>query len=127
MAYGKDRTVIQATIPSGTSLSNEINVNGKRIIGVQMPAAWDAAGIAFQALIAEPAALPKVPVYGNVVDNAGAAVGLTGAGVQAGAYVAIPDTVPLYALGRILIRSGTNAAPVNQTANRTLGIVCVDI
>jgi len=123
----RDRQVISVAIASGQSLSGEVNVNAKRIVGVIMPAAWDAAGIAFRALVAEPSALPKVPVYGDVVDSAGAAVGLTGAGVAAGAYVTIADTVALIGLGRILIRSGTNAVPVNQTANRTIGLVVVDV
>jgi hypothetical protein len=74
--------------------------------------------------IAEPSALPKVPVYGSVQDSAAAAVNITGP--VAGAYVAIADTLALQGLGRILVRSGTNAAPVNQTANRTLFLVCVD-
>ena len=123
MSYGRDRTLVPVTITSGTSLSAEVNVGAGRIVGILMSAGWDAAGIAFQALISEPSALPKVPVYGSVQDAAGAAVNILAP--VAGAYVAIADTVALIGLGRILVRSGTNAVPVNQTANRTLTLVVV--
>lgn len=121
----RDRQIINATIASGTSASAEVNVGAKRIVGIIMPAAWDAAGIAFQALVAEPSALPKVPVYGNVVDQGHTAVAITTPG--AGEYVAIADTQALIALGRIKVISGTNALPVNQTAQRVVGLVCVDV
>lgn len=125
MSYGRDRVVIPVQIPIGTSLSNEVVVGSLRIIGIQMPAGWDAAGIAFQALIREPSALPKVPVYGNVVDAAGAAVNVTGAGVAADGYVSIADITSIIGLGRIKVRSGTNAIPVNQTATRDFFLVCI--
>jgi len=44
----------------------------------------------------------------------------------AGAYIAIPDTLALIALGRIMVRSGTNASPVNQGAERNFALVCID-
>lgn len=124
MARG--RTVVPVRIPTGTSLSQEINIDSLTIVGIIMPPAWDAAGIAFQALVAEPSALPKVPVYGNVVDQAAAAINITG--VTAGVYVAISRQVAqsLTALGRMLVRSGTNAVPVNQTAQRDFYLVCVE-
>lgn len=124
MARG--RTVVPVRIPTGTSLSQEINIDSLTIVGIIMPPVWDAAGIAFQALVAEPSALPKVPVYGNVVDQAAAAINITG--VTAGVYVAISRQVAqsLTALGRMLVRSGTNAVPVNQTAQRDFYLVCVE-
>lgn len=124
MSYGRDRTLVPVTIAGGASLSGEVNVGGGRIVGILMPAAWTAAGIAFQALLREPAALPKVPVYGSVQDAAGAAVNiLTPA---ADSYVAIADTVALVGLGRILVRSGTNAVPVAQAAARDFFLVVID-
>lgn len=124
MSYGKDRTIVAVTILNGTSLSAEVNLNGKRIVGIVMPAAWTAAGIAFQALLDEPSALPKVPVFGNVVDVAGAEVVVTAA---ASTYIAAAATAALYALGRIKVRSGTNAVPVNQGADRTIKLVVEDL
>lgn len=119
-----NRTVVPATIQSGGSLSGEVTLGGKRLVGIIMPTGWDAAGLAFQALISEPSALPKAPVYGNVTDQAGAAIAVT---VAASVYVALAPTAAFLGLGRILVRSGTNAAPVNQTANRTIGLVVDDI
>lgn len=117
------RTVIAATIASGTSLSAEVNVDRLTIVGIQMPAGWDAAGIAFQALIRE-SGNPAVPVYGSVQDQAGTAVGITSPALDT--YVAVAPTIALRGLGRIKVRSGTNAAPVNQTATRVLYLVCID-
>ena len=124
MSYGRDRVVIPVTIASGTSLSGEVNVNDLRIVGIQMPAGWDAAGIAFKALVRE-SGNPAVPVFGNVQDAAGAAVGITTPALDT--YVAIAPTVALVGLGRIQVRSGTNAAPVSQTATRVLYLVCVAV
>lgn len=123
MSYGKDRTLVPVQIPIGTSLSLEVNVGTGQIVGILMPAAWTAAGIAFQALVREPSALPKVPVYGAVVDAAAAAINITG--VVADTYVALPSTLALRSLGRILVRSGTNAIPVNQAATRDFFLVVV--
>jgi hypothetical protein len=122
MTYGTDRMVVPVTIPAGTALSNEVNVADKRIVGIIMPAAWTAANLSFKALTSEPSALPKVPVYGEVVDNAGSAVSVTAA---AAVYIALADTFPGEAWGRIIVRSGTSGVPVNQGADRTLGLVCV--
>lgn len=119
-----NRTVVPAVIPIGTSLSGEVTLGGKRLVGIIMPAAWDAANLAFQALLAEPSTLPKTPVYGNVVDQAGAAIAITAA---ASVYIALAPTAAFLGLGRILVRSGTNAIPVNQTAARTIGLVVDDI
>lgn len=122
MSYGRERTLVPVTIPNGGSLSAEVNVGGLRIVGIQMSAAWTAAALTFQALIAEPSALPKVPVFGEVVDGAAAAI--TVATPTAGTYLALADTVALIALGRIKVRSGTAGLAVNQAADRALVLVC---
>lgn len=113
-ATRSDRIVLQVDIASGTSLSGEVNVGPHRIVGVQMPAGWDAAGITFQALVRD-------GTFGNVHDQAGTEVAITSP--AADRYVAIADTVALLGLGRVKVRSGTGATPVNQTANRTLYLI----
>lgn len=118
---GADRQVIPVTIPNGGSLSAEVNVGGYRIAGIQMPAAWDAAGLALHALVNQVGA---TTTFGAVVDNAGADLVLAAA-PGAGEYVALPPTAPLVGLGRIKVLSGTIAAPVNQTADRVLRLVLV--
>lgn len=122
--YGTDRTVVPVTILSGTALSAEVNVNAKRIVGIQMPAAWTAGALTFQAVIAQAAGNPPTPTFGEVVDSANAAV--TVATPAAGTYIALPDTLALVGLGRIKVRSGTSGTPVNQGADRVIGLVCVD-
>lgn len=124
MSYGQDRTVVPVLIANGTSLSAEIQTNAKRLIGIRMSAAWTAAAITFEALIDDPAGLPAAPVFGVVVDSAGAAITL--ATPTAATYMALPDTLALVALGRIKVRSGTFGAPVNQGADRNLELVFID-
>lgn len=119
MARG--RTTVPVFIASGTSLSTEVNVDRGRIVGIQMPAGWDAAGISLQALIRQAAGNPPAPVFGNVQDQAGAALLVTAPVLDS--YVALADTAPLRALGRIKVRSGTSGAPVNQTADRNFFLV----
>lgn len=120
---GKQRYEVRVTILSGQSLSNDVNINQHRIVGVRMPAAWDAAALQLQGLV-DPAA--AIPAFGNMVDQAAAALSLASGTALAGLYIAIPDTAALRGLGRIKVRSGTNAAPVNQTADRVLHLVLVE-
>lgn len=121
MSYGRDRTTIPVSIANNTALSAEVNVNGLRIVGVQMPAGWTAAAITFQALISQSG---STPTFGEVVDAANAAISL--ATPTAGTYMALPDSLALRALGRIKVRSGTSGLPVNQGAQRDFFLVCVD-
>lgn len=122
--YGRDRTVVQVDIANGTALSPEVSVGAKRIVGIQMSAGWDAAALTFQAEIRQPSGNPPAPVFGEVVDAANTAISI--ATPTADRYHALPDSLALIALGRIKVRSGTSGAPVNQTAARTLFLVCVD-
>jgi len=116
MSYGRDRTVIPVTIASGASLSGDVNVNDLRIVGIEMPAGWTAASITFAALIGD-------GTYGKVQDAGGTEVTITAP--AAGTYIAIADTVALIGLGRIKVRSGVAATPVNQAADRDFHLVCV--
>jgi len=122
MSYGKPRTLVPVTIASGSALSAEVNVNDLRIVGIIMPAVWTTANLSFKALLSEPSALPKVPVYGEVLDNAGSAIAVT---ATVATYIALADTFAGIAWGRIIVRSGTSGVPVNQGAARTLTLVCV--
>lgn len=120
MAYGRDRTVIPVTILNGQTVSPEFNVNAKRIVGIRMSAAWTAGNLTLQALIDDPSGEPKAPVFGAVVDGAGAAI-VVAATPTAGTYMALPDTLPLIGLGRVKLVAG-----VAQAADRALEVVVVD-
>lgn len=120
MAYGKDRTAIAVTILNGGTISSEVNVGAKRIVGIQMPAAWTAGNITLQALVSQPAGLPAVPVFAAVSDGAGAAI-VVAATPAAGSYVALADTLALFGLGRVKVVAGAA-----QGAQRDFFLVCID-
>jgi len=122
--YGNTRTLVPVLIGSGTALSAEVTVGAKRIVGVQMPAGWDAAGITFAALTRQTSGAVPTLTFAKVQDAGGTEVLITTP--VADTYVAIAPTVALYGLGRIKVRSGIAATPVNQTADRVLYLVCVD-
>lgn len=121
MSYGVDRTVISVSIPNGGTTSDEFNINGKRIVGIRMSAAWTAGNLTLQALIDDPSALPKAPVFGAVVDGAGAAI-VVAATPTAGTYLALADTNAFLGLGRVKLVAGAA-----QAAQRDLEVVCVDV
>jgi hypothetical protein len=122
--YGNTRTVIPVTIASGQSLSAEVNVGAKRIVGIQMPAGWDTAGITFVAVTRQTNAAVPTVTYGKVQDAGGTELLITTP--VADAYVAIAPTAATDGLGRIKVRSGVAATPVNQTADRNFFLVCTD-
>lgn len=105
-------TVVQAVIANGTSLSPAFSVSNGRLIAIQMPAAWTAAGLTFQG------SMDNV-TYTDLYDSLGNEISVT---VAAGHGIAIDVTV--FAGWQFLkIRSGTGAAAVNQTADRTF-LIC---
>lgn len=98
-----------ATIASGESLSGVIDCLGYTLVGLQMPAAWTAAVLTFQASI-------DGATYADLYDEDGAEVT-----VQADASRAIVLDPASWAGFRYLrIRSGTSAAAVNQDAERSI-------
>lgn len=109
MAYIDFQT---ATIGIGTSLSAEVALGEKTLVGIVMPAGWDAAGLTFQAT-------PDDVNFSELQDGTGAAVGFT---VAAGIFVAVDPTKWRGVTG-IKVRSGTSGVPVNQTATRALILV----
>jgi hypothetical protein len=121
MSYGRDRVLIPVTIAASAALSAEVNVGPLRIIGIQMPAAWTAGALTFQAVVSQSGA---TPVFGEVVDPANAAISL--ATPTAATYMALTTALALLGLGRIKVRSGTSGTPVNQAAQRDFFLVCVE-
>ena len=102
------------TIASGTSLSGEIEVKNQ-LLAIEMPAAWTAASITFQA------SSTSGGTYKDVYDDLGSEVTLT-----AGANRVITidnNALKLASLKFIKLRSGTTATPVNQAAARVINII----
>ena len=97
------------TIAGAAAVSTGVQINNIDIVGLEMPAGWDAASITLQAS-------RDGAAWFNVYDQFGTELTLTTA---ASRYIAIPPSL-LAGVGYIRIRSGTSATPVNQTAARTL-------
>lgn len=104
-----------ATIPAGQSLSAAVPlaVNGETLVAIQMPAAWTAAALTFQAAHDDDA------TFVDLYNAAGVEVTIQAAQSR---YIPV-DPADFRGVLFLKIRSGTGAAPVNQTADRTLILV----
>jgi hypothetical protein len=112
---GSQRVVVPVRIENGATTSAEVNVGGLRIVGIQMPAAWTAGTITFQALVRQ---VGSTLTFGNVVDSANAGFSL--ATPTADTYIALGDKTVLEGLGRIKVVAGAA-----QGAARDFFLVCV--
>lgn len=112
----------EALITTGTSLSGEVDLRNHNLMGIEMPAAWDVAGIAFVGCTRNDQSAGSPETFLNVVDQAGAAIAITAA---LATYIIFTAATleQLRGLARVKVRSGTNLVPVNQTANRTLRLI----
>lgn len=109
--------VLTVQIASGTALSPEIDIGNKSLVGLLIPTNWTTAGLSFQVS-------PDAGVtFGEVTTVAGTpyAIGSVTGGTLA-YYVAIDPTTLVGAMA-FKVRSGTQAAPVNQAATVTLQLV----
>ena len=113
MALPINLEVITATIASGQSLSEAVPLGAKSLVGLAMPAAWDAASLTFQVSV------DGGTTWFELVDMAGSAVAM---GVAAGHFVQI-DPTKWRGINHIKVRSGTAGAAVNQNADRAIGLV----
>lgn len=104
---------LSVKIASGQSLSNALAVLNLHIVAIVMPAAWDTAVLTFQASWDGNTFLSVYDINGSEVT------------VQAAAnrHIILPPlSVPT--ARQVILRSGTTASPVNQTAAANLILVC---
>jgi hypothetical protein len=105
-------TPVQVTISNGTSLSPATPLGDSVLVGIAMPAAWDAAALTFQ-----------VSADGGVtwgeMQSVSAAISYTAAAAQ---FIAI-DPAIWRGINMIKVRSGTSSVAVNQTSDRVLTLV----
>ncbi|HWL80112.1 MAG TPA: hypothetical protein VNR89_04105 [Roseomonas sp.] len=94
---------------SGASTSGAFAVENRVLLSILMPSAWDAAALTLQAS-ADGAA------WFNVFDQSGMEVSIQ---ASAGRLILLDIRLPL-GLPLVRFRSGTSAAPVVQSAARTL-------
>ena len=103
--------VMTASIDNGASLSGAVDLGGRKLAAIDMPAAWTAANITFQA---SADGITYDDLYDNSTERS-----LT---VAASRYLMqnIGDWVGLRYLK---IRSGTSGTPVNQGASRIITLL----
>jgi len=110
-----NHVVLDAVIPINTALSNELDLNGLNVVGIEMPAGWDAAALTFLGG-------NTYGELGNVYDGYGVELNLT---VVAARMVFLSEVTNLLPWRYVRLRSGTAGTPVNQTtAARTVKLVC---
>lgn len=102
-----------ASLDAAASLSDAVNLGGLRLFGIVMPASWTAAALTFQVSFDEGAS------WSNLYDASGSEVSVT---VAASRAITL-DPVIFAAVPMLKVRSGTMAAPVNQTAAAALQLV----
>lgn len=105
--------ILNATIASGASLSDSMNLGGLRLFGIVMPAAWTAANLTFQA------SFDGGTTYVDMYDYNGLEVVAT----TSTSRLIVLDPVVFAAIPLLKIRSGTAASAVNQGGDRTLTLV----
>jgi hypothetical protein len=112
-------SVKTVTISSGASLSGTVDVQGFNTFAIEMSTGgWDAANISFTAARASSGS------FFAVYDGSGVEVQAT---VSTGNRVVSLNgdiALALAPLRFIQLRSGTSTAAVNQTATRTLYLIC---
>lgn len=107
---------VSPVILSGTSLSGAINLKTGRMFGIVMPAGWDAAVMTFQV------SYDAGTTYNNLYDSTGTEVSYT---VAAARFVLMTNSFDWLGTQYLKIRSGTSGTPVNQTADRTIGLAVI--
>ena len=99
------RTAIVATIAQDASVSDPVNLQGAVLVGIRMPAVWDAANLTFQVSMDD-------VTYLNAYNDAGAEHVVVVTAASTHIWVEPTD----FAGYRWLkVRSGTAALPVDQT------------
>jgi len=100
----QNREEVVATIADGAALSDGVYCEGGVIVGIIMPAVWDAAVITFQVSMDD-------VTYLDSYSAAGAEHTLT---VAASQHIWL-DPSQFASYRWVKVRSGTTGAPVNQT------------
>src|SRR5581483_863509 len=98
--------VLTVQIANGTSLSAEIDIGSKSLVGILVPTTWTTAGLSFQV------SPDGGTTWGELTTVAGTpyAIGSLTGGTLA-YYVAV-DPTTLRGAQALKVRSGTQAAPV---------------
>jgi hypothetical protein len=109
--------VIAVQIAAGQSLSAEVDIGTKSLVGLLIPTNWTTAGLSFQVSPDGGATWGELTVVGGTPYAIGSVTGGTLA-----YYVAIDPTTLVGAMA-LKVRSGTQAAPVAQTNTVNLQLI----
>lgn len=107
-----------ATILSGASLSNSVDLRSRRLLGLVAPAGWTAAAMTFQGSV-------DGATYADVYDEANAEVLIAAIGANRIFMFSEALRSKLDGLALIKFRSGTAAAPVPQGADRVFTVIAL--
>lgn len=105
---------VPAAIANGAALSAAISLTTGRLFAIQMPAAWTAANLTFQA------SYDGGATFCDMYDDAGTEVTVTAA---ASRYIYISNPMAWMGVQVIKVRSGTTGSPVNQGGDRVVQLV----
>lgn len=108
---------LEVTIAKDESLSGEIDVQGRIVVAIKMPAAWTSAGLSFTGCEQDGG------THYDVYDDSGDEVTLT-ADAQQVVVLTGAQADALASLPYLKVRSGTTGTPVTQAAARTLYLIC---
>lgn len=119
--------VLGAEIPNNESRSGEVDLGEHNLVALWMPAGWAGTAITFQSKDhrqpeAGDVSVDDLETWKDVYDDAGTEVSIT---VAANRVVVI-GTVTKAAIGALRylrVRSGTAAAPVNQSPTRVVKLI----
>lgn len=103
---------VAVTIANGEAVSTTVNVRGRDVVGIQMPADWTAAGMTFQASF-------DGATFYNIYDTGGTELSYT---VADDRYIPV-ERGKLHGMQALKVRSGTSGTPVNQGGARTLYVI----
>jgi hypothetical protein len=99
------------TIANGASLSDAVDLGGRKLIAIDMPASWTAASLTFQASV-------DGTTFDNVYDGA-TERSLT----VAASYYSMLNIGDWVGCRYLKLRSGTAASAVNQGGDRVITLV----
>ncbi|SRR5260370_5519345 len=107
---------VTAQIAATQSLSPQVNLGAKTLVGLYLPANWTTAGLSFQA------SADGGATFGELLDQTATAIAVASVAGGAVTFIAF-DPAKLRGVNCIKVRSGTSAAPVVQTNTVTLTLV----
>ena len=113
---GMERAVTTLTIPASTSVSEAFPLETRSLLGFITPVAWSAATLTIEVSLNGTNWFSAYDNYGSVVGS------YTSIPTAASAAYAV-DPIALIPWKYVRFRSGTTAAPINQTANRVFQVV----